>query len=216
MHLNNSPNNTLQFETLKTREMNPEKSPLCQLVLKLTNPEPDPDTHQAQYSPASQTPIRVNKIMNQAKDNYLEHWTNQITNQSRMNSYVTLKREYELAEYLVSVRDTKQRQILTKYRLSDHRLAVETGRHRNTWLPTEHRICGHCETEEVETEEHFLLHCPKYHHLRQIFFPKFTRNIQNFENMKNTKKMSILLGEGSSAALAAQFVFSCHDLRDSG
>ena len=33
---------------------------------------------------------------------------------------------------LYSVRDTKQRQILTKYRLSDHQLAIETGRHKKT------------------------------------------------------------------------------------
>ena len=52
-----------------------------------------------------------------------------------MNSYLILNRNYELADYLLSVIDVKQRQILTKYRLSDHNLAVETGRHRKTWLP---------------------------------------------------------------------------------
>ena len=66
-----------------------------------------------------------------------------------MNSYLILNRNYELADYLLSVRDVKQRQSLTKYRLSDHNLAVETGRHRKTWLPREHRMCGHFQAEKV-------------------------------------------------------------------
>ena len=110
MHLKSSPKNTLHFEAQETQELNPDKSPLCQLVLKLTN------THQAQSSTASQL---VNKIINQVKEDHLEHWTNQTSNQSRMNSYLILNRNYELADYLLSVRDVKQRQSLTKYRLSD-------------------------------------------------------------------------------------------------
>ena len=41
-------------------------------------------------------------------------------------------------------------------------LAVETGRHRETWLPKKDRTCGHCQTEKAETEKHLLLHCEKY------------------------------------------------------
>ena len=36
-----------------------------------------------------------------------------------MNSYLILNRNYQWADYLLSVRDVKQRQSLTKYRLSD-------------------------------------------------------------------------------------------------
>ena len=71
IHLKSSPKNRLHFEAQETQELNPDKSPLCQLGLKLTN------THLAQSSTASQTPIRVHKIINQAKEDYLEHWTNQ-------------------------------------------------------------------------------------------------------------------------------------------
>ena len=175
-----SPKNTLHFEAQETQELNPDKSPLCQLVLKLT------DTHQAQSSTASKTPIRVNKIINEAKEDYLKHWTNQTSNQSRMNSYVILNRK--LADYLLSVRDVKQRQILTKYRLSDHNLAVETGRHRKTWLPREQRIRGHCQAEKVEIEEHFLLHCKKYDILRQIY-TKLQIYIPDFSDMEHKDKI---------------------------
>ena len=130
MHLKSSTENTLQFEALKTQELNPDKSPRGQLVLKLTNSVTKTNTQNAQTGTASK-PIWVNKIIKQAKEDYLEHLdfgTHQNTIQSRMNFNLTLKRECKLAAHLLSVRDMKEQQILTNYRFSDHGLAVETGR----------------------------------------------------------------------------------------
>jgi NADH pyrophosphatase NudC (nudix superfamily) len=110
-----------------------------------------------------------------------------------MNSYLILNRNYELADYLLSVRDVKQRQILTKYRLSDHNLAVETGRHRLTWLPREHRMCGHCQAEKVETEEHLLIHCKKYDILRQIYFTKLQSIFRILQTWNMRTKMQFFL-----------------------
>ena len=95
--------------------------------------------------------------------------------QSRLNCYLTLNREYKLAEYLLSVRDTKQRWILTKYRLSDHQLAVETGRYRQTWL------CAHCSTGDVETEMHFLVHCEKFSSVRDFHYQEIAKKIPNLQ-----------------------------------
>ena len=38
------------------------------------------------------------------------------------------------------------------YRLSEHSLSIETGRHRQTWLPKEERLCSQCQQREEETE----------------------------------------------------------------
>ena len=38
MHLNSSPQDTLQFKAMKAQELSHEKSPLSQLVINLTNP----------------------------------------------------------------------------------------------------------------------------------------------------------------------------------
>ncbi|KAI4894756.1 hypothetical protein NFI96_009065 [Prochilodus magdalenae] len=63
--------------------------------------------------------------------------------QTKLNCFLALKQEYRLAGYLLTVRDMKQRRILTKYRLSDHSLALETGRLKQSWLPREDRLpCG--------------------------------------------------------------------------
>ena len=153
--------------------------------------------------------------MNQSKNLHLEHWRKETKTQSRLNCYLTLNREYKLAEYLYSVRDTKQRQILTKYRLSDHQLAVETGTYRQTWLPREERVCGHCSTGEVETETHFLLRCEKFSSLTNFYCREIAKKITNFHILTPEEKMSVLLGEETSAPLAAKYVSACLRLRDS-
>ena len=64
-----------------------------------------------------------------------------------MQCYLALNRQYTVANYLTMVTD----QNLEKYRLSEHSLAIEKGRHRKTWLPVEERLCNHCTTAEPET-----------------------------------------------------------------
>ena len=128
---------------------------------------------------------------------------------------MTLKRDYKLAEYLSTVRDRKQRQILTRYRLSDHKLAIETGRHKKSWQPKESRTCDHCLTGEVETEMHFLLQCEAFKDTRNLYFNKFNHIIPNFKDLNETSKINFLLGEGDRTYLAAQYVQTCHNLRGS-
>jgi pectin methylesterase-like acyl-CoA thioesterase len=59
-----------------------------------------------------------------------------------------------VAEYLTTVTDPNLRKVLTMYRLSEHCLAIEKGRRRQTWLSREDRLCAHCPQNEVETELH--------------------------------------------------------------
>ncbi len=101
------------------------KSPLLQLVLRLTQ-----DSH-------TLSTIRPTQIINTEKHNYVTHWTNTIKNQHKLECYSALNREYTMASYLSTVTDVKLRKTLTMYRLSEHSLAVETGRRRQIWLSRE-------------------------------------------------------------------------------
>ncbi|CAJ0967361.1 unnamed protein product [Ranitomeya imitator] len=62
--------------------------------------------------------------------------------------------------------DPRDRQILSRYRLSAHSLAIKCGRHRQSYKPREERLCQHCDQEAIEDETHFLLHCSKYSAVR--------------------------------------------------
>ncbi len=163
MHLKSSPTESLHFKAIQTQELNPEKSPLSQLVLRLINLTNSTNTNQSQTSTASHLNIKINQIIKQSKNTYLEHWDQETKTQSKLQLYRTIISNYELEDYLQMSGDTKQRRILTKYRLSEHRLAIETGRHRRAGYPESKRgVCVHCETGEIKTEVHFLLHCHKY------------------------------------------------------
>ena len=98
----------------------------------------------------------------------------------------------------------------------DHSLAIDKGRHKKSWLPKEQRVCGHCMTGEVDTEMHFILHCNKYFLQRHHYLDEFNKCIANFKTLAQQEKLAIILGEDSSTCrLAAGFVASLHNVRDS-
>ena len=143
-------------------------------------------------------------------------WKHITKTQSKLDCYLALNREYTLADYLTTISDQKLRKSLTMYRLSDHSLAIEKGRHRHTWLPREERLCQQCSTNEVETEVHFLLRCEKYTDIRERFLPKNRQKCPEFDALSEPKKAQYLLGERKECAIiAASYITNCHSLRDS-
>ena len=190
--------------------MSKEKSPFTQLVLTLRS-SPNFVLPQNQ---SENKPIRVNQIIRHQKQTYITNWNTQTKTQSKMQCYLDLKREYRLADYLTTVTNTKYRNTLTKYRLSEHSLAIETGRYKQSWLPKEERFCQLCKENKVETELHFLTECSKLQPVRTKYFPKFKDKHPKFERLNN--KTLIILGEHiESCSLAAEYIFTCHTLRDS-
>ena len=67
------------------------------------------------------------------------------------------------------------RVILTKFRLSDHELNIEKGRHKD--IKRQERFCPCCSLKkQIENETHFLLECPYYNNLRQEFMVNVVGN----------------------------------------
>ena len=60
---------------------------------------------------------------------------------------------------------------LTKFRLSSHKLEIETGRYRN--IERSERKCTYCSTNEIEDEYHFLLTCHFFATQRIKFIKKY-------------------------------------------
>ena len=68
-------------------------------------------------------------------------------------TYSLFKTEIGLEKYLVETKNVADRVATTKFRLSNHKLMIEVGRHEDT--PRERRFCPFC-PHAIENEFHFM------------------------------------------------------------
>ncbi len=208
-HLKLSDPQSYHYKALQYQEMSKESKPFLQLIQSFS-----PDASLTSTDALNHN-IRTNQITAQIKQSYITHWQTQTQQQSKMQCYLSLKREYSMAEYLFTVSDKKLRSTLIRYRLSGHKLMIETGRHRQTWLPPEQRLCSHCDLNQMETELHFLTECSKYTDIRTVYYDKIQQIHPTFTTLPDQEKLAYLLGEHKTCCvLAAQYVSLCHHRRE--
>ena len=92
---------------------------------------------------------------------------------SKLRTYAIFKKIIGPETYVFNIRNPKIRKQISKFRLSNHTLMIEVGRHKN--IPKEIRFCPFC-PNSIETEIHFLFHCPVYSSMREIFLKIVTEN----------------------------------------
>ena len=80
------------------------------------------------------------------------------------------------------LKNKNERAMLSKLRISAHKLAVEGGRY--LIIPKHERICTARNSGEVEDEEHFLLNCSLYKPLRQVLCSKLVKFNHQCLNLK--------------------------------
>ena len=214
-HIKSSDPQSLHYRALASQELNTERSPLSQLVLKLSDLKPNDITNSKHRHHALTQKIKTSQIITHQKHNYTNYWTQTTQHQHKLQVYSALKRDYTLAPYLTTIRDQTLRRVMTRYRLSEHSLAIETGRRRQNWVPREARLCSHCELSVVETELHFLTECSRYESIRTRFYETASSVCPEFQLCSDPEKLPYILGEKSELTLhTARYVTACHNLRD--
>ena len=103
---------------------------------------------------------------------------------NKMRTYRKFKtiENYKCGYCLRQVTDTRHRITLTKLRLSNHELAIETGRYLRPVKKPEERICPMFKLE-MEDEYHFLTVCPAYQEKRNVVFD----NVKNEHLIRGNK-----------------------------
>jgi hypothetical protein len=104
----------------------------------------------------------------------------------KLRTYLKLKCNFGFENYLHILSDFNQRKSFTKFRISNHKLKIETGRYSKPITPLENRICEKCFSDEIESEEHLLLKCSFYYTSRR----KLLETIKNNINHSNFEKLS--------------------------
>ena len=103
------------------------------------------------------------RLFDREKETFIQNSFNSMENMSKLQTFKFLKNNWKIEDYLLTVENISDRTSLSKFRLSDHSLLIEKGRHQN--IISSKRTCPFC-PGHVENEFHFLIKCPTYTNLR--------------------------------------------------
>ena len=100
---------------------------------------------------------------------------------------------------------------MTKFRLSNHELMIEKGRHLK--LEINERNCSFCNS--LEDELHFLIDCPTYAPLRCDLFNAVEEKLNDvdFKIFERNTMLKYLLGNVEIAPLVAKYLCKTMELR---
>ena len=147
------------------------------------------------------------------KDCDIQEWTASKFNISKLRYYNMYKTVFEIEPYLLSKMSRKHKKVLAKFRMANHVLEIEKGRHNN--VPIEDRLCQICGIMSnriaIECEYHVLFECNAYHDLREMFSnncPLFESSLYNFVYVMKCQREEHMLS-------LANYLFKLFQLRSS-
>ena len=108
-----------------------------------------------------------------------------------MRTYALFKKEKGLERYLTDIKNISVRTKVTKFRLSNHKLMIEVGRHQGI-EDEKQRFCPFC-PQDVENESHFLFSCPVYTFQRNTLLDPITRTYPYFSNLPMSLKLEFVM-----------------------
>jgi len=145
------------------------------------------------WSYDSITNSELQQAINRIHDQYLQQWFADLKSISKLETYGLIKDNFSLEKYLLCVKNSKQRTTLARLRCSAHSLMIEEGRQLN--IDKKDRLCTKCSMNAIESEYHFVLVCPYYRQLRQIYLPRYYchwPNLYKFRSLMRCSQSSIL------------------------
>ena len=151
-------------------------------------------------------------FLGKAKDIYHQEAFTQINKpESKLRTYALIKTDIGREPYLSEIRNAKHRQKLSKFRLSNHKLLIETGRHMK--LPKTERICPICK-EGIEDELHFLVRCNFYESERKSLLDKCIELRPNFDFYSDEEKFHFIMTTPVLMGNVSKFIYSAMNERD--
>ena len=126
----------------------------------------------------------------------------------KLRRYGIFKKLIGFEDYLNNIKDPIKRAKVTKFRLSNHKLMIETGRYQK--IPLDRRFCPFC-ADKVESESHLLLDCPTYRTLRETLIDPVHQRIPNFKHYPVEYKLHYLLNNINTNI--TNFIVAAMDLR---
>ena len=127
---------------------------------------------------------------------------------SKLRTYALFKKEEGQEKYLIEIKNILLRKQITRLRLSNHSLMIETGRHEH--IPKEQRYCPFCK-DQVETEVHFLFRCPTFSKLRNDLNNYIQEHNPNYLTLNDNERLECLMNNIDTHI--SKHIFDAFELR---
>jgi hypothetical protein len=143
-------------------------------------------------------PLFIKVAEERLTDQFIQERDSYLSISPKCIIYKHLIDTFSLQYYLTKSLPLMYIRLITKFRLSAHKLSIESGRYSNT--PRHNRLCNICGSVDVEDEFHFILKCPAYISQRKSFIKKYYFNkpsvfklvqllsVQNVKELINLRK----------------------------
>lgn len=128
-------------------------------------------------------------------DQFKQEWHAKLGNSSKGTTYLSFKDNIDFETYL-TILPQSLRLSMFHYRTGNHRLPIETGRWRQSFVPHESRKCTLCTTNDIGDEMHYLLICPFFERNRHKYIPvKYSTrpNMLKFNDLMNSNNEDTLI-----------------------
>ena len=150
-------------------------------------------------------------------DAYDRLWQEQISDDSsKAISFCKFKTRIHLEPYLLHNLSHNQKIAISRFRLSNHSLMIEKGRHvKPKKIDRDKRYCYFCKNE-VEDEQHFLLSCPLYTALREKLENSCRLNCINYNSLNPEQKFIFIMSNENGLILKTlgKFIVESMNLRE--
>ena len=126
---------------------------------------------------------------------YQAHWVNEINDNSKnpiLRTYKLFKLSHHMENYISCKLDNKYKKAIAQFRVSSHKLGIETGRHEKPIIPLNCRICKYCQQDSIDDEQHFLVDCHFHDEDRYTLLEVMSNYINDIDG-KNSREKFILI-----------------------
>ena len=159
----------------------------------------------------------VTNIHTYVVNQHVTKWINDVRRENarqgpgknKLRLYRCFKNDYETENYVTCMMPRGHRAALSKFRCGVAPIRVETGRYER--LALEDRHCFIC-TNQVEDEEHVLLHCPMYYEIRQTLYNTIVTSNPDFMQKSNIEMLCFILGNPGDHNIIRQSAKFCAEV----
>ena len=156
---------------------------------------------------------------NELENCYAQKWVKEINDINRhpiLRTYIGFKNNFCQEKYIERLNIRKYQRAISRFRVSSHRLGIETGRHQKPSLQPDKRLCQYCKSGKVDDELHFLVHCDFHSKTRKLFFSQLCEIITDFHRLNDVDKFREILMSTNEDVIVSlgKFIYDGFKSRD--